>query len=712
MACCGRSWGKNVKTLALTLTLSPGERDQPSRAASFRMLACSNPAIGLRETRRAFPPLLGGEGRGEGVRKTILALALFAFLLTTHAQPKPPHIGYVYPAGGQVGTTFEIQVGGQFLEGVTNAFITGDDITAEVIDFHRPMPQGQFNKLRDRLQELRDKRQATRRGDSTNVWTAADQRELDDIREQILKNPPNRNAAPAIADVATVKITIPTNAAPGAREIRLLARGGLSNPMKFCIGALAEFTAPAAQVDNPEADRLRRQFNLPPLAAPTTNIARVTLPAIINGQIMPGEVDRYRFTARRGQQLVVAVSARDLIPYLADAVPGWFQATVALYDAKGKELAYEDDFRFRPDPVLHFAIPRDGEYTVAVKDSIYRGREDFVYRLALGELPFVTSLFPLGGTVGTATRVELTGWNLPVTQITATPTTAGVTTLVLPGTNCWLTTVPFAADELPEAFESESINSNSSAQPLNWPVIVNGRIETPGDTDVFQIEGRAGDTLVAEVTARRLNSPLDAVLKICDANGTQLAANDDCEDRASGLNTHHADPQLLFRVPSDGRYFIHLADTQRHGGPEYGYRLRLSAPQPDFELRAVPASLSVRLGDRVPVRIVAMRHDGFTNEITVALKNAPAGFKTSGGRIAAGTNETTLMLTAPSVRERALFSLTLEGRARTEVGEILRPVVPAEDLMQAFFYRHLVPAQELQVAIIGRGPQRATQNRR
>jgi hypothetical protein len=143
----------------------------------------------------------------------------------------------------------------------------------------------------------------------------------------------------------------------------------------------------------------------------------VTLPTVINGQIMPGEVDRYRFSARRGQSLVVVVSARDLIPYLADAVPGWFQATVALYDAKGKELAYDDDFRFQPDPVLHFEIPRDGDYFVEIKDSIYRGREDFVYRIALGELPFVTSIFPLGGRGGERTVVELKGWNLPTNTL-------------------------------------------------------------------------------------------------------------------------------------------------------------------------------------------------------------------------------------------------------------------------------------------------------
>ena len=50
---------------------------------------------------------------------------------------------------------------------------------------------------------------------------------------------------------------------------------------------------------------------------------------------------------------------------------------------------------------------------VEIRDSIYRGREDFVYRVTLGELPFVTSIFPLGGPAGTQTTVELTGWNLP-----------------------------------------------------------------------------------------------------------------------------------------------------------------------------------------------------------------------------------------------------------------------------------------------------------
>ena len=145
----------------------------------------------------------------------------------------------------------------------------------------------------------------------------------------------------------------------------------------------------------------------------------------------PGDADRYTFDARKGQDLVLAASARDVMPYLADAVPGWFQATIALTDADGREVAYDDDYRFQPDPVLHYRIPADGEYTVEIKDALYRGREDFVYRLSIGELPFVTSVFPLGGPARAKTAVDVSGWNLPTGTVMMDATGAGPGTAML-----------------------------------------------------------------------------------------------------------------------------------------------------------------------------------------------------------------------------------------------------------------------------------------
>ena len=94
--------------------------------------------------------------------------------------------------------------------------------------------------------------------------------------------------------------------------------------------------------------------------------------------------------------------------------------------------------------------------------------------------------------------------------------------------------MPFAVDTLPECFEKEPNDQPSSAQRLTLPVIVNGRIDKPDDWDVFCFEGRGGSEIVAEVYARRLNSPLDSVLKLTDADGQQLAFNDDLRTKERG----------------------------------------------------------------------------------------------------------------------------------------------------------------------------------
>ncbi len=104
---------------------------------------------------------------------------------------------------------------------------------------------------------------------------------------------------------------------------------------------------------------------------------------VLNGQIMPGEVTRFPLKLHGGQQLVITAQARHLIPYLADAVPGWCQAVMALYDAEGKELAYADDNSFDPDPSFYYQVPQDGDYVLAIRDALYRGREDFVYRITM-----------------------------------------------------------------------------------------------------------------------------------------------------------------------------------------------------------------------------------------------------------------------------------------------------------------------------------------
>ena len=620
---------------------------------------------------------------------------------TALAQPTP-HLAYVYPAGGKAGTTFQVTVGGQNLMAVSNAFVSGPGIAATVLEHRRPMNFKEFTGLRDRLQVLQQKLRANRRGrpGTNGVWSAADVIEMRQLREKILQNPPNRTANPAMIDTVTVKISIAADTAPGDREIRLATPAFLSNPIKFCVGDLPEVAKPAAQPANPDLAKFIERLGGPPAPTGTPKYeAQVTLPVTINGQIMPGEVDRYRFFAKRGQQLVLAARARSLMPYLADAVPGWFEAVLTVYDASGKELACDERYRFDPDPAMRFEVPRDGEYSVAIHDSIYRGREDFVYRLTLGQVPFVTGIFPLGGRAGEKTTVALTGWNLPEKKVALdnSGTEPGVVSLG----GKFFNSVPFAVDGLPEIFASAKNHSAQTAQAVTLPVIINGRVGKPGEQEVFKFDGHAGQQIVAEIFARRLGSPLDSFLRLTDAAGKPLAFNDDFQDKSCGLETFHADSYLMASLPADGTYFVHLGDMEGHGGREFAYRLRLSEPRPDFALRVVPSSLSLRAGMSAPLTVYALRRDGFTNAITLDLQNAPAGFSLSGARIAANQDQAKFTLKAPPRPSAGPVAIAIEGSALLGGKTITHAAAPAEDMMQAFIYWHLVESKELAVVVAG-----------
>ena len=334
---------------------------------------------------------------------------LAVFLVPLAARAQSPHVGYVYPAGGQRGTNFQIKVGGQFLDGVSKAIFSGGGIQAGVVPQPARMTGKEATQLRVKLDELQKSKS------DPEV-----KKQIAEIRKKLamfMKKPLN----PAIGEIVLVDVKLAADAEPGHRELRLETPRGLTNPLLFCVGQLPEFCEkgpPSGEEANSagEPGDKKKPYGGQEVSAGLETAMQapmqITLPAVINGQIMPpekdrksfrqdprwvsGDVDRYQFQARHGQQLVVAVSARELMPYLADAVPGWFQATVALYDANGKEVAYDDDYRFHPDPVLFYKVPRDGPYTIEIKDAIYRGRADFVYRITVGELPFITDIFPLG----------------------------------------------------------------------------------------------------------------------------------------------------------------------------------------------------------------------------------------------------------------------------------------------------------------------------
>ncbi len=658
----------------------------------------------------------------------IAALGFLALAPATLGQPRP-YIGYAYPAGGRQGTVFQVKLGGQGLDDVNAVFVTGSGVSGRVVEYQRALNPQEITLLNEQLRELKRARKpaggargaaAQPGAEPTMMMMSEDAMrssaagrsggngaaDSDQAAEQLiakierrLAGYVNRPASAALAHIVWVEITIAPDAAAGPRELRLGTPRGVSNPLVFHVGQLPELcrkpmvTAPL-QVLGKEELALRKR-------PPEEEEERITLPCTLNGQIASGERNRYRFTARKGQRLVMTCQARQLIPYIADAVPGWFQPVLALYDARGREVAYDDDYQFRPDPTLFFEVPQDGEYVLAIYDAIYRGREDFVYRITAGEIPFVTSHFPLGACTNAPAKVSLQGWNLGAAESDAPGLEGGAGRYSFCASSGSLISNPrwFDRDILPETFDREPNNATGQAQRVSLPVIINGRIGRSGDWDVFQFSGKSNDTVVAEVLARRLESPLDSVVKVTDAAGNLVAFNDDCEDLEAGVITHHADSCLTLRLPADGTYYVHLGDTARNGGEEFGYRLRLSPPRPDFALRVVPSSVSLRSKGNVTVNVHVIRKDGFTGPIQLALKDPPDGFSASPVSLTGTQTVARLNLRTTLPETEKPVNLTVTGTARIQGREVTREAVPAEDRMQAFLWRHLVPAADFKVLV-------------
>jgi len=118
-------------------------------------------------------------------------------------------------------------------------------------------------------------------------------------------------------------------------------------------------------------------------------------------------------------------------------------------------------------------------------------------------------------------------------------------------------------DTIAQAVETDLFDEGSESFPGN---IGNGA--SPWfDVDVFRVETSGRATIVADVDAYTYGSTLDAVLRLFDEAGRELAVNDD----ADGL-----DPYLTYQTSGAGRYYVGVSgyanlDYDPNDGNRSGY---------------------------------------------------------------------------------------------------------------------------------------------
>jgi hypothetical protein len=390
---------------------------------------------------------------------------------------------------------------------------------------------------------------------------------------------------------------------------------------------------------------------------------------------------------------------------------------LTLSDTAGKRLGFVDDFRFKPDPVLFHKVEKDGEYVLEVRDILYRGSQDFIYRVRIGPWPYVTHVYPLGGRRNSTAKIELFGVNLPNNSMDLAlgADSPPLRYLSVKQNGMTSNAVPFAVDDLPEVQESEPNDSIAQANRVPVPVVINGRIQKSGDEDYFIFKAEEGQKLLMEVDARRLDSPLDSVLTLLDAAGKKLAENDDPPpamatpnpldlnqpfpnlvsqvDPRDALVTHVADSRLVYTFAKAGDYVLRIRDAQEKGGEEYAYRLKIVPALPDYVLRINSDTARLVQGDSVVMGVTVLRKNDFDGAISLSVQDLPPELTAGEAVIPAKEQEAKLTITAAANAAPGLYMPAIVGTATADKQTLVRKAIPVESVVQAFYIKHWVPTK-------------------
>lgn len=460
---------------------------------------------------------------------------------------------------------------------------------------------------------------------------------------------------------ASAEFVLAPDAPPGPVSIRLVGKFGVTDPVPFVIGRLPEIR---------EED---------PNNAPS-EARMIPQPVVVNGRLSPAEdIDCYRFSARAGRPLVLAVES-----YVLDATHSVGEGrgrrhvdpVLRVYEAGGRLIEECEDFH-TPDPLLVFRAPKDGEYVVEVRDLGFEGNAAASYRLTVTEQPWVTSVYPAGAQRGKTADVEFrsAGGGTPLkARVAAGDEADRVRNAVSAGVLA--NTRPFVVGDLPERLEAEPNDAAAQANPAALGTVFNGRLEKEGDTDAFQLTLGQGEAVSIDVLADRiLRSPADLTLSVLDEKGKQVAANDD-----SGLEYGLAsrDPALHFAAPSAGKYTFLLQDVAGRGNPDCVYRATITRLEKGFHLTTWWDNVLIKGGGGTGAFLALIRREhGFRGPVRVRVMGLPPGYQGSEGIITAAQTSVLMTITAPpEAPTGAVVPFYLEGEADIDGKRLVKHSVP------------------------------------
>lgn len=292
--------------------------------------------------------------------------------------------------------------------------------------------------------------------------------------------------------------------------------------------------------------------------------------------------DIFRVDLKRGERLTAEM--------WGSCFSNPIDASMTLFGPDKQEITTVDDTVLRErDPFLSYIAEAEGAHYLSLHPFNDDENGEWSYALHLGGGKRPTLAYPMGGPAGTTLPVEMLGDVAGGYQNEIVlPEKAGLFEESIKDHRPEGSVIPVHLNVSPFGNVLEDSGSHGAEEKAQvydgkLPVAFNGKIESEGEVDWFRFRARKGERYLVRTYAGTFGSPLDPVIAIKAAEGTESSLRLEGDD--SSWADHDwcahgkwrckdlADPIVVFEADADGDYLLGVSDNQRLFSPEHIYRV-------------------------------------------------------------------------------------------------------------------------------------------
>ena len=503
------------------------------------------------------------------------------------------------------------------------------------------------------------------------------------------------------ANTRKFRVTVAGDVPTGVYEAWFVGRYGIANPRAFSVNRLSETNEPGGN------DSLEKA-------------AAIEVGTVVNGRSEARKSDFYRIAVKKGQRIIIHCVALGIDSKLEPVL----------------NLRHGDGTLIRKNwggHLLDWKAKDEGPLLVELHDAVYRGGNEFFYRLEIVSGPHVDFVFPpVIPESNPDNWVTLFGRNLPngkpgkirsvdgclleelemkVSDLARLPIAAGgglsAASAFFKGTALSLkegmgtssAAVVQFVDDCPIVMEKEANDSAGQAWEIITPCQFAGRFYPARDVDWLKFSVKKGDVFWLDLHSERLGRDTHPFMQVelvtRDDQGTlkssQTASTQKHADNPGGrhFDVSTRDVRQRFQAKQDGFCRVMLRDlfNQAVDDPTRVYSLGIRREAPGFRLAALPQAMPphkkdsrevlqwttfLRRGETTPIKVIVWREGNYNGPLELSVEGLPPGITFQGGQIPKDGKSATLFLTASEKMESWEGFIRVLGVAKIGSKEIRR----------------------------------------